>query len=168
MRRIFIFALFALTMAGGVAGADSYRHRDSGTRYQRGGVSVQRSYPRHTYRQTYRHNYRQTYRPAYHSRVVIQPRVHVVRRPIYIQRPVIQYRYRNYYQRPAIIVENQQPMSGYIWVPGQWQWNGYEWIWQSGHYEPDPAYDNYNYNYDNGSYYNNGTSYDGSYYNNGY
>jgi hypothetical protein len=152
MRRIFIFALLALTMAGGVAGADGYRHRDSGTRYQRGGVTVQRSYPR------YRHNY---YRPSYNARVYVQPSVRIVRHPIYVQRPLIRYRYYNYYQRPAVIIENQLPMTGYIYVAGQWQWNGYEWIWQPGHYQPDSAYDSYN-GYDTSP------SYDGSYYNNGY
>jgi hypothetical protein len=162
MRRILTFALLALTMAGGVAGADSHRHRDSGTRYQRGGVSVQRSYPRQS---TWRQGYRQNYRPAYNSRVVVQPRVHVVRHPIYVQRPVIRYRYYNYHQRPAILVENQQPMAGYIWVTGQWQWSGYEWIWQPGHYQPDPAYDSYN-GYQNG--YDTSPTYDGSYYNSGY
>jgi hypothetical protein len=55
-------------------------------------------------------------------------------------RPVINYHYRNYYQRPALIVENMDPVDGYIWVQGNWSWNGYEWIWQPGHYEVDPSY----------------------------
>jgi hypothetical protein len=159
MRRIFIFALLALTMAGGVAGADSYRRGHNDGRYHRGGTYVQRTYPRQ--------GYRQNYRPSY-SRVVVQPRVHVVRRPIYIQRPAIRYRYYNYYQRPAVIVENQQVMPGYIYVAGQWQWNGYEWIWQPGHYQPDPAYNDYRYQNTPSTYYDSGQSYDGSYYNNGY
>jgi hypothetical protein len=150
MRRIFMFALLALTMAGGVAGADTYRHRQSGARDHRGGVTVQRNYQRGNYQRV---TPRQNYRQRYNSRVVVQPRVRVVRRPIYVQRPVIRYRYYNHYQRPAIIVENRPPMAGYFWVAGQWQWNGYEWIWQPGHYQPDPAYDNYGYD---GSYYNNG------------
>jgi hypothetical protein len=155
MRRIFLFALLALVMAGGVAGADSYRHRGGyGVRNHSGGVYVQRSYPR------------QSYRPYYSSRYVRQPYVRVVRRPIYIQAPVIRHRYYNYYQRPALIVENQRPMAGYLWVPGQWQWNGYEWIWRAGHYMPDPAYDSYG--YDNApSTYDNGTYNSGSYYDNG-
>jgi hypothetical protein len=52
-------------------------------------------------------------------------------------------------------------MAGYIWVAGQWQWSGYEWIWQPGHYEVDPNYTGDNYyqgSYDNGAYY-----YDSSY-----
>jgi hypothetical protein len=81
------------------------------------------------------------------SRVIVrgEPRY---RRPIYVSRPVIRHRYYNYYQRPSLIVENFAPMSGYYWVPGQWQWSGAEWIWQPGHYQPDaayvdPYYDNY-------------------------
>jgi hypothetical protein len=144
MRRIFIFSLLALVMAGGVAAADSYRYR--GSYNHRGGVHVQRTYPRHSYRSTWRP----------YARVTVRPRIHVVRRPIYVQRPVIPYRYYNYYQRPAIIVENQPPMAGYYWVAGQWQWNGYEWIWQPGHYEPDPAYGTYGYPQAPGGYYGNG------------
>lgn len=62
------------------------------------------------------------------------------RRPIYVSRPVIRERYYNYYRRPAIIVENYNAMEGYYWVPGAWTWSGAEWIWQPGHYQPDPNY----------------------------
>jgi hypothetical protein len=58
-----------------------------------------------------------------------------------VQRPVIRYRYYDYYQRPTILVENYPAKPGYIWVAGQWTWSGYEWIWQPGHYQPAPAYD---------------------------
>jgi hypothetical protein len=58
------------------------------------------------------------------------------RRPIYVERPYIRERYFDYYRRPALIVENYAPMDGYTWVPGSWQWDGYEWIWQPGHYQP--------------------------------
>ena len=64
----------------------------------------------------------------------------VNRRPIFVSRPYIGHRYFNYYQRPSLIVENYNAMDGYYWVPGQWQWSGYEWIWQPGHYQPDPNY----------------------------
>jgi WXXGXW repeat (2 copies) len=85
------------------------------------------------------------------GRVIVrnEPRYHrVVRRPIYISRPVIHERYFNYYRRPAIIVENYNAMPGYYWVAGSWTWDGSEWAWQPGHYEPDPnyvdsAYDSY-------------------------
>src|ERR1041384_4379858 len=63
-----------------------------------------------------------------------------VRRPTFVSRPVIRHRYFNYYQRPALIVENYNAMAGYYWVPGHWEWSGYEWIWQPGHYQPDPNY----------------------------
>ncbi len=136
MRRTVIFSLLALVFAGGIAAADNHRSHGSWNN-ARGGVHVQRNYPRQGYRSTYRPAYRHR-QPS--VRVHVQPRVRVVRRPIYVQRPVIRYRYYNYYQRPAIVVENQPPMAGYYWVAGQWQWNGYEWIWQPGHYEPDPNY----------------------------
>jgi hypothetical protein len=62
------------------------------------------------------------------------------------RRPVIQYSYRNYYQRPALIVENYDPVPGYIWIRGEWRWDGYQWQWIPGHYEVDPAtYDTYYY-----------------------
>jgi hypothetical protein len=34
-------------------------------------------------------------------------------------------------------------VTGYIWVAGQWQWNGYEWLWVSGHYAIDPNFQDY-------------------------
>jgi hypothetical protein len=74
---------------------------------------------------------------------------HVVRRPIYVSRPIIRHRYYNYYQRPALIVENYNTMPGYYWVRGAWRWDGYEWIWEPGHYEPDPNYIDPSYGYYN-------------------
>jgi hypothetical protein len=65
------------------------------------------------------------------------------RRPIYVSRPVIHHRYYNYYRRPALIVENYNSIDGYYWVRGSWSWNGFEWIWTPGHYEPDPNYYGY-------------------------
>lgn len=94
---------------------------------------------------------------------VYSPRVYnnsyrVVRRPIFVQRPVMRYRYYNYYQRPAIIVENYPARDGYYWVAGAWSWTGYEWTWTPGHYEPDPNWVQPGYNYDYNYDYNNGTS----------
>ena len=164
MKRIIISALVALTAFGGVAAADGYRGRS--THHAQGGVTVspsrgqysqrghysQRSYPRGTYQQrghyqqAPRYNYGRYDRGRYdRGRYVSRPHAHVVRRPIYVQRPVIRHRYYNYYQRPALIVENYAPMAGYYWVAGQWNWNGYEWIWMPGHYEPDPNYYDYSY-----------------------
>jgi hypothetical protein len=61
------------------------------------------------------------------------------RRPIYVSRPVIRGHYYNYYRRPSLIVESYGAMPGYYWVRGQWTWDGYEWVWQPGHYEPEAA-----------------------------
>lgn len=49
-------------------------------------------------------------------------------------RPVIRERYYDYRVRPRMVVENYDAVSGYVWVPGTWQWNGREWIWFGGHY----------------------------------
>ena len=93
-------------------------------------------------------------------------RVHVQRRPVYISngrfsfgnglvrvynRPVIRHRYYDYRYRPQIVVENYDPVPGYIWIQGSWSWNGYEWVWTNGYYSPDPNYTD-EYYYDN--YYN--------------
>lgn len=72
-------------------------------------------------------------------------------------RPVINVRYRDYYRRPALVVENYDPVEGYIWVQGNWSWNGYEWIWAPGHYEVDQSY--------NDGYYNDGYTEGGVYFN---
>jgi hypothetical protein len=62
------------------------------------------------------------------------------RRPIYVNRPYIGARYYNYHRRPELIVENYGPRAGYFWVSGAWAWNGAEWVWAPGHYQPDPSY----------------------------
>lgn len=158
MRRIIITTLVALTALGGVASADR-GHRDhhrndrnNGSWHANGGVTVQRRAQRPVVRYQSQPRYTSSYR--------YQPRSYtrVVRRPIYVQRPVIRYRYYNYYQRPTLLVENYPARDGYYWVAGQWSWSGYEWIWTPGHYEPDPSYDS--------QYYDN--SYDSSYTNGGY
>jgi hypothetical protein len=102
---------------GGYRGNNTVVIRDHGYRGGGGRVIV-RGEPR--YNRNYYHN--------------------VNRRPIFVSRPVIHHRYFNYYQRPALIVENYNTMPGYYWVPGQWEWSGYEWVWQPGHYQPDPNY----------------------------
>lgn len=132
MRRI-IITLLCVTAFGGVASAD--RGYGPTVRDHRSGY-VQRAQP------TYRYNHRPAYRYTRPSYTYSRPHVRVVRRPIYVQRPVIAYRYYNYQQRPAIIAENYPSMAGYYWVAGQWWWNGYEWTWQPGHYQPDPNYQN--------------------------
>ena len=49
-------------------------------------------------------------------------------------------RYRDYRVRPRILVENYDPMPGYVWAPGGWQWNGAEWQWFGGHYAVEGGY----------------------------
>jgi hypothetical protein len=63
-----------------------------------------------------------------------------VRANIWMPRPVIRTHYRHYGYRPSMLVENYGYRDGYIFVRGDWAWNGYEWVWQPGHYEPDPAF----------------------------
>jgi len=115
IRRALILSSLALVLSGGAALADRYRGG-----YARGGYS----------RPVVTHSY-------------VSPRVHVsagygygYRRPIYMRAPVIRERYYNYRYRPALIAENYAAMDGYVWVRGSWAWNGYEWIWQPGHYQP--------------------------------
>lgn len=36
--------------------------------------------------------------------------------------------------RPAARYERFETRAGFRWVTGDWSWNGYEWIWMSGHY----------------------------------
>lgn len=150
MKRTLVLSVLTLAVLAGVASAD-HRHRG---RWQRtnaswsGGVTVT-SAPRARFdRRIDRRVVVQQPR-----RVYVQ-RHRVVRRPIYVQAPRIRYRHYNYYQRPAVLVENYAPMTGYYWVAGQWAWNGYEWTWTAGHYEPDPSYidpgysSDYDYDYD--------------------
>jgi hypothetical protein len=130
MRRILPLSLLALTLLGGVAAAD--RHRGSDRRSDRGGGVVVRDHRE--------------------ARPVVRERHVVTRSPVYVSngryvfrggvshtyvRPVIRERYYNVRFRPTLIVENYDPVPGYIWVRGHWQWNGYEWLWTSGYYAPD-------------------------------
>jgi hypothetical protein len=42
--------------------------------------------------------------------------------------------FRDYRVRPAVRFERFENRSGFRWVAGAWSWDGYEWIWASGHY----------------------------------
>lgn len=170
MRRIILMTLTALTLTGGVALADrGGRWRD--TSHRQGGTVVT---------PTHRHT-APRYERRYDNRRYDNHRHRVVRveraRPTFrnnrfyftggyyrpYTRPVINVRYRDYYRRPAVIVENIQPVAGYVWNPGHWEWAGAEWQWIPGHYDVDPNYQTYdNSYYDNSGYYDNG-----GYYNNG-
>jgi len=95
-------------------------HRGGYNGYDRGGYN---GYDRGGYNRYDRGGYR----GGYNGRVVVHnaPRYHgVVRRPIFVARPVMDRRYFSYYQRPSLIVENYSAMPGYFWVPGTWTWSG--------------------------------------------
>jgi hypothetical protein len=137
MKRIVMLSALTLSLLGGVASADRHRggnHRNgrshSGATVRAGGgVRVHTTPARvHTSRARW----------TAPRRVYVNNHRHVVRRPIYVSRPVIDVHYYDYRRRPALIAENYAPMAGYIWVAGAWSWNGYEWIWTAGHYQPDP------------------------------
>jgi len=153
MKRI-ILAVAAVALAGGVASADRFHGNRGGSRgggewhgggghsvvvrdHREGGVRVTPSY-RGNWNGGYRHE-RPVYNGGYRS-------YGYARRPIYVQRPVIRQHYYDYRYRPQILVENYPARDGYYWVAGQWTWDGYEWQWTPGHYEPDAAY------YNNGYY----------------
>ena len=135
----FLLTALVLGLTGGVAladrggGHDRHGHEYRGAPHGRAAVREHRDWRgRGAVRE--RHGWnggRPGYRKDHH---------HFVRRPIYVSRPVIRHRYYNYYQRPALIVENYGARPGYFWVTGRWTWDGFEWIWQPGHYEPDPRY----------------------------
>jgi hypothetical protein len=162
MLKLLSFTALALGLSSGVALADrDHRggdHRPVYTEHRsapqvvrdhreyRGGAVIHNGGNGGFNRTTVVREGRPYYRDHGGSRVVIRgerfhPYYHnVVRRPIYVSRPIIRARYYDYYRRPSIIVENYGPRAGYYWVAGQWSWNGYEWLWQPGHYEPDPNY----------------------------
>ena len=146
MRRIITLTALALGLTGGVAAADRFHGPGGVVREHRDGGRFQR-FERPSYNQrfsrggtrVYINNDRGYRRPIYanrDNRFYFSAGVH---RPYY--RPVINYHYRTYAQRPTVIVENYDQVPGYIWIAGQWSWNGYEWVWLSGHYEADVSYD---------------------------
>ena len=142
MSKLLPLTALALGLSSGVALAD--RHGD-----HRGATVEHRAAPQHTVvrERGNWHNGAVVVRDRrdWHgsSRVVVHngPSYHrVVRRPIYVSRPIIREHYFNYYRRPTLVVENYNTMPGYYWVAGSWSWDGNEWLWQPGHYEPDPNY----------------------------
>jgi hypothetical protein len=132
----------ALTLLGGIATADRYRRggdRRGGDR----GVVVRDHRDSRPVRRERRAVVRNT---VYHNNGRYVFHGGITRSYV---RPVIRTRYYDVRVRPTIIVENYEPVPGYIWVQGHWQWNGYEWIWTSGYFAPDTRYRVY---YDDGSW----------------
>lgn len=160
MRRILSLAALALTLTGGVALADRRGdHRGGGDRDHRQSEPARRTWGGG-------HDRDRDRGERWGGRRDERRTVRVERtRPVFRNggfyfaggfhrnyvRPVINVRYRDYYRRPAVIVENYEPVNGYLWMAGQWQWSGYEWQWIPGHYEVDTRYDDTYYNsYDSG------------------
>jgi hypothetical protein len=169
MRRIITLTALALGLTGGVAAAD--RHdRTFGGNHERGGrdrVVVRTNNNNWNRGGTWNRggNYNTGNRGYRDNRSYIR----VERtRPVWrnngyyfggnigfrtYHRPVINVRYRDYYRRPALVVENYDPVPGYIWIQGNWNWSGYEWVWTPGHYDIDQSYDqSYDQTYDGGYY----------------
>jgi hypothetical protein len=156
MKRI-ILALACVGLAGGVASADRFHGSRGGGSFHNGGSVTVRDHRGggewHGAREGgvrvtegARWNNRPVYHGGYENRGYGNRGYYnggyrysnVVRRPIYVERPYIRERYYDYRYRPSLIVENYPVRDGYYWVAGQWTWDGYEWQWQPGHYEPDP------------------------------
>ena len=149
MRKL-ILSLVTLGMLGGVANAQRFNDRDHRRPVpQQRSFAPQRSFNHGAFNRRFdnrtinRFNNRTVNRYNYGYRY--NDRYRFARRPIYVQRPIIRHRYFNYYQRPSLLIENYAPMYGYYWVAGTWYWDGVEWIWQPGHYQPDPSYNTYYY-----------------------
>jgi len=117
MRRIIPFVLAAITGLGGVAVADE--HHDNRGNHER-------------HERAEHHAYNRDYNRGYYNRGYVGGRYYGgyrYSRPYYGGR-----HYYDYYHRPALIFENVVPRPGFVWIRGQCAWNGYEWIWQPGHY----------------------------------
>lgn len=161
-KSILSFATFALLLSGGAAMASP---RGATVRDQRGGVSVRFGAPSSSVRGSFYGGRTMpmpmsqrshgagsfgagSYGAGSHGagsfgviRVGTDNRFHFsggITRP-YV-RPMVQQQYYSYQVRPQPLVEQYDRINGYIWVPGQWQWNGSQWIWTAGYYTVDPAY----------------------------
>lgn len=120
MHRKLIFGLLALALTGGVASADS-RRSDRSYRTQQDQHRAQRS-------DTHQR------RDAHHApRWQQAPQHHRAHQPV-------THRHFDQHHRPTAIAETHEYGTGYTWMPGQWTWNGYEWIWQPGYYQVERAH----------------------------
>src|SRR4051812_12742755 len=113
MRKILTTALVSLGLMGGVALADDHHDRDDrydrrDTRYDRDRDHDRDRHVDERYREG-RRDYRWNRGREVH--------------------------YRDYRVRPQLRFERHVDRRGFAWVPGQWQWNSFEWIWVPGHYE---------------------------------
>ncbi len=141
-----ILAAVVLALSSGAAMADHFHGGGGRGHYSQGGVVVRGNgqgratvVVNNGYRGGYNGGYNGGYRGGYS-----EPRYYhtrgVARSNIWLERPVISTHYYRYGYRPNYVVEDYGARDGYLFVRGAWQWSGYEWIWQPGHYEPDAAY----------------------------
>lgn len=155
MKKLVPFTVLAMLLTTSVASADRRGHD---RRDDRRGGDRRGHVDRGDHRQ-------RDHRP----RIVVRDRRHdrndrYQRRPVYVRggsfhfhggivkrwrAPVIRQRYFDVRYRPAPVVEYYDTMPGYVWRAGHWQWTGYEWTWQAGYYDVDPAYGQ-GYGYDQG------------------
>jgi hypothetical protein len=140
LRNIIMGSSFALLLTAGVASADRPREAGHGPVVRehvtvrgpavRGPVVRERAVVREPVRG-----------PVVRDRVVVREREHeherpIVRGAVYMPRPMIRERYYDFHRRPVLIEENFGFRTGFIWVRGHWDWNGGEWIWMPGFYQP--------------------------------
>lgn len=145
MRNIISLSALSLVMLGGVAAAESRNsHRSSGHGSSRtwsrgsghalGGVSIGigRAHMGSRYDNRGYYPARTGHRPIYAQRGTFSFGGGITRP---WRRPVITQSYYNYQYRPAPIVEPYDPVPGYVWDAGKWQWSGMQWMWMPGHYD---------------------------------
>ena len=142
MKKLIPFTLIAMLLGTGVASADRGRdHRRGDDHGRRGGDAGWRDGGRSS--RVVVRDRRRVVRPRLeHRRVTIRDGAFhfhggLVKR---WRAPVISRRYVDVRVVPAPVVEYYDPVPGYVWRPGQWQWTGYEWSWTAGYYDVDPAY----------------------------
>ncbi|HTR53308.1 MAG TPA: YXWGXW repeat-containing protein [Kofleriaceae bacterium] len=130
LRNIIMGSSFALLVSAGAANADRPHEVGHGP-VVREHVTVREPAVRE------RVVVREPARPIVRDRVVVREPVRpVVRGAIYMPRPVIRERYYDFHRRPELIVENFGFRPGFVWVRGHWDWNGGEWIWMPGYFQP--------------------------------
>ena len=150
MKKLLVATALLILGTAGTAAADRRGGRDNDRR-DRVTTRDRGNYNNRGYVRDRGYN-RPVVRDRGYNRPVVRDRGWNNRRPVYVsnnryhfhggrsvvyRRPVIHQRYYNYQVRPTILVENYVTVPGYVWVAGNWQWNGYEWTWITGRYEVD-------------------------------
>lgn len=138
MRRILALSALSLVLAGGAAFANPRGGAPSPvTRDHRGGISFGGHGAMTGGSARDRHNSAWSGGPNIGDHRATGWDTHAT---VGLPRPIVRGRYHDVHRESVPIYESYSVRPGYIWVAGRWQWNGYEWIWQPGHYEIDAAY----------------------------